>query len=77
MSKEGNNITFGNFHKQLLPPLVIFADFEYNIKKYFKKLNRINPDISYTDKYQKHIVCSYGYRVICTDDKFSKPVKNY
>ena len=27
-------------------------------------------------RYQKHIsVCSYGYKLVCVDDKFSKPLK--
>ena len=36
-----------------------------------------NSKESYTNKYQKHIACSYGYKVICVDDKFSKPFKTY
>ena len=29
-----------------------------------------NPVESYTNKYQKHVACSYGYYLICVDDKF-------
>ena len=29
------------------------------------------------NKYQKHIACSYGYKLVCVDDKFSKPFKTY
>ena len=36
-----------------------------------------NPNESYTNKYQKHVVCSYGYKLVCVDDKFSKPFKSY
>ena len=36
-----------------------------------------NPEESYTIKYQKHIACSYGYKLVCVDDKFSKPFKTY
>ena len=32
---------------------------------------------SYTDKYEKHIVCSYCYKLACIDDKFSRPFKKY
>lgn len=33
---------------------------------------------SYTEKYQKHTGCSYGYKVVCCyDDKYSKPVQIY
>ena len=34
-----------------------------------------NPEKSYMNKYQKHIVDSYGYKLVCVDDKFSKPFK--
>ena len=36
-----------------------------------------SPKESYTNKYQKHIACSYGYKLVCVDDKFSKPFKTY
>ena len=36
-----------------------------------------NPNESYTNKYQKHVACSYGYKLVCVDDKFSKPFKSY
>lgn len=43
-----------------------------------KKIQGGQPDNaqSYTDKYQKHTSCSYGYKVVCChDDKYTKPVK--
>ena len=36
-----------------------------------------NPGESYTMKYQKHVACSYYYKVVCVDDKFSQPFKSY
>ena len=36
-----------------------------------------NPEKSYTNKYQKHIACSYGYRLVHVDDKFNKPFRAY
>ena len=27
--------------------------------------------------YQKHIAYSYGYKLLCVDDKFTKPFKTY
>ena len=39
-----------------------------------EKQNREEP---YTSKCQKHIACSYGYKSVCVDDKFSKPFKTY
>ena len=32
---------------------------------------------SCTNKSQKHVACSYGYKLVCVDDKFSKPFKSY
>ena len=34
-------------------------------------------DESYTNKHQKHVGCTYGYKLLCVDDKFSKPFKSY
>ena len=31
-----------------------------------------NPEESYRSKYPKHIAYSYGYKIVCVDDKFSK-----
>ena len=31
----------------------------------------------YTDKYQKNFGCSYIYKLICVDEKFSKPFKSF
>ena len=36
-----------------------------------------NPEEPYTVKYQKHVACSYGYKLVCVDDRFSKPFKTY
>ena len=45
----------------------IYADFECNLKKV--KCN----EGSYTEKYQDHIPCSFAYKIVCVDDKFTKP----
>ena len=34
-----------------------------------------NPKESYMNKYQKHIACSYGYKLAYVEDTFSKPIK--
>ena len=31
-----------------------------------------NQNVSYTNKYQKHVACSYGFNLVCVDDKFNK-----
>ena len=35
-----------------------------------------NPEESYTSKYQKHVACSYGYKLVCDDDKISESFKS-
>ena len=71
MPEPGSKITFKNYRKQLPAPFVIYADFEAITEKVSHKKSR-------TEKYQKHIACGYGYKVVCCyDDKFSKPVKIY
>ena len=39
--------------------------------------NNDKNNASYTKKYQDHIPCSFAYKVVCIDDKFSKPVVHY
>ncbi|XP_068749374.1 uncharacterized protein [Montipora capricornis] len=75
-TKDDNILKFNNFHKQLAPPFVIYADFE----AITEKISGCQPnnDKSYTEAYQKHTDCGYGYKVVCCyDDKYSKPVQIY
>ena len=32
-----------------------------------------NSEDSYMNKYQKHVACSYAYKLVRVDNKFSKP----
>ena len=36
-----------------------------------------NTNESYTNNYQKHVACSYGYKYVFADDKFNKIFKSY
>lgn len=61
-------VEFRNYHKQMPVPFVIYAGFE----AITEKVQGCQPygDKSYTDKYQKHTACSYGYKPVCFyDDK--------
>ena len=49
----------------------MYADFECNLKKV--KCN----EGSYTEKYQNHIPCSFAYKIVCIDKKFTKPTIIY
>ena len=31
----------------------------------------------YTKKYQDHIPCSFAYKIVCIDDRFTKPIIVY
>ena len=74
--KDNNILKFENFHKQQPVPFVIYADFE----AITEKISGCQPNNnkSYTEAYQKHTDCGYGYKVVCCyDDKYSKPTKTY
>ena len=68
--KEGT-IEFENFFKQTPVPFKIYADFECNLKSVESY------EGSYTKKYQDHIRCSFAYKVVCVDDRFTKPIVVY
>ena len=73
MPQPGTKVCFKNCKNQLAVPFVIYADFEAITEKVLGLEKK-----SQTEKYQKHIDCGYGYKVVCCyDDKFSKPVKVY
>ena len=62
MSKKDEYVKFKNYERKIKSPFIIYADFESilvpedngkeNIKEY------------YTNKYQKHIASSYGYKLV-------------
>ena len=59
---------FENYFKQLPVSFKIYADFECNLR---------DVEIyegSYTKKYHEHVPCSYAYKVVCIDDRFSKSI---
>ena len=61
-----------NYHKQLIAPFFIDADFEcitVTIKEEHGKQ---------TVAYQEHKACGYGYKIVCQyDNKYSKPYKGF
>jgi len=76
MPQKGEKIMFKNHHRQLKVPSVIYADF----KAITEKVDSCKPNDSesYTEAYQKHTDCSYGYEVVCCyNNKYTKPVQSY
>ena len=55
---------------------MIYGNLESNLKEIYKKY-RNNSNKSHSIKYQDYITCSYGYKLVCVDDEFSKPVPKY
>ena len=84
MPKQGENILkFNNFHKQLPVPFVIYADFEAITKKVqgceqSEEMKNEKDTRSYSEAYQTHEDCGYGYNLVCCyDDKYSKYTRIY
>ena len=80
-------VYFKKYHKTLPVPFGIYADFECTTEKVsscqpppMKKPKKGRPpeERSYTEKYQKHTACSFGYKVVCHyDEKYSGDVVIY
>ena len=64
---EKGTIEFKNYFKQIPVPFKIYADFECNLKSVESY------EGFYSKKYQDHIPCSFAYKLVCVDDKFTKP----
>ena len=58
---EKGRTEFKNYFEQIPVPFKIYVDFE-------------SYEGSYSKKYQDHIPCSFAYKLVCVDDKFSKPI---
>ena len=54
---------------------MIYADFESILVP--EDNEKQNPVESHTNKHQKHVTCSYGYKLVCADDKLCKSFQSY
>ena len=75
MPKKGEYVKFKNYERKTKSPFLIYADFESILVP--EDNGKQNPNESYTNKYQIHIACSYGYKLVRIDDKFSQPFKRH
>ena len=71
---KSGSISFKNYLKQLPVPFKIYAHFECILKKVGSSSKNNG---SCTGKDQYHILCSFAYKVVCADNKFSKKVVLY
>ena len=65
--KRGTN-ELKNYFKQIAVPFRVYADFECNLKSIESY------EGSYSKKYHDHVPCSFAYKRVCIDDKFTKPI---
>ena len=72
---EKGFIEFKNFNRQIPVPFKIYADSECLLKSCDVGVD--NDCFSYTKKYQDYIPCSFAYKLVYFDDKFSKDVVLY
>ena len=74
MPAEGEITKFKSFRETIKIPFVIYADLEALLEK----LTVLESSEDNTEKLQKHVACSYGYKVVCCyDERLSKPFKMY
>ena len=65
---EKGTIKFKNCFKQVPVPFKIYVDFACNLK-----VVEICEGF-YSKKDQNHVPCSFAYKVVCIDDRFSKSI---
>ena len=65
---EEGTIEFENYFKQIPVPFKIYADFECNLE------STEVYEGSYTKKYHDHVPCSFAYKVVYIDDRFSEQI---
>ena len=67
---KGEYNKFKNYERKMILPFIVYTDFESILVPINN--GKQNPEKSHANKYQKHIVCSCGYKLLCVDDKFNK-----
>ena len=72
---ESGFFSFKNYSRQIPVRFKICADLECILKKVHFDIS--NNDVSYTSKYQDHAACSFAYKAVCIDNKFSKNIALY
>ena len=71
MPKSGEYVKSKKFEREIKSPFIIYADSGSILVP--EDNGKQNPSESYTN----HVACSYGYKLVCVDDKFSKSFKSY
>ena len=66
---------FKNYERKIKSSFMIYAAFESILVP--ENNGELISNESYTNKCQKRVVRSYGYQLVCVDDKFSKLSKSH
>ena len=62
MPKKSKYVIFKNYETKIMSLFMIYADFESILVPEYN--GKQNPNESYMIKYQKHIACTYGYKLV-------------
>ena len=57
--------------KQIPVSFKIYADFEFNLE------SDESYEGSYSKKYEDHTTCSFVYKLVCVENKFSKSIASF
>ena len=75
------NVKFTNIPKQLPAPFVIYADFECILEAVgepsVQTASKITEPLQSQLKYQKHIPCSFAYKIVSTDPNYHHDISLY
>ena len=75
INKRGEYVRFKDYERKVKYPFIICAGFESILVP--EDNGKQCPNVSYMNKYQQHIGCSCGYKLVCVNNKFSEPFKLY
>ena len=75
MPQKSEYIKSKNSGRKIKSLFLIYGDSESILVPEYNGNQNLNE--FYTNKYQKHVACSYSYKLVCVDGKFSKPFKSY
>ena len=75
MPKKGEYVKLKNFERKSKSTFMTYVDFQSILVP--EDNGKQNSNEFYTNKYQKYVTCSYGYKLVWVDDNFSNPFKSY
>ena len=75
MPKKGECVKFKNYERKIKSLFAIHGDFEIILVP--ENNGKNIPAESYASQFQKRIVSSYEYKLVCVNDKFCNPFKAY